>query len=102
MRNLALLWLLTAVALPAFAAMNGGARVMEYFPKLLSRAESDQMVARIETHFVERGFGLWAVEVLDGGEFAGFVGLSVPKFEAHFTPCVEVGWRLAFDFWGRG
>ena|ERR1700722_1727452 len=88
--------------LPAFAAMNGGARVMEYFPKLLSRAESDQMVARIETHFVERGFGLWAVEVLDGGEFAGFVGLSVPKFEAHFTPCVEVGWRLAFDFWGRG
>ncbi len=86
----------------AFAAMNSDARVMEFFPRRLSRAESDAMVDYIEAHFGERGFGLWAVEVLDVAPFIGFAGLAVPRFSAHFTPCVEVGWRLAFAHWGRG
>jgi len=85
-----------------FAALNSDPRVMEYFPALLSREESDALAMRIESHFKERGFGLWAVEIADIAPFAGFIGLSVPRFEAHFTPCVEVGWRLAAEYWGCG
>lgn len=86
----------------AFAALNADPRVMEFFPNRLSRLESDAMVDRIEAHFSERGFGLWAVEVRDGAPFIGFTGLAVPRFTARFTPCVEIGWRLALEHWGRG
>jgi RimJ/RimL family protein N-acetyltransferase len=88
--------------LPAFAAMNADRRVMEFLPKPLDRAESDARAARICDHFARRGFGLWAVEVREIADFVGFVGLSVSEFEAHFTPCVEVGWRLAREHWGLG
>jgi RimJ/RimL family protein N-acetyltransferase len=86
----------------AFAAMNTDTRVMEFFRSSLSRAESDAMVDRIQKHFSEHGFGLWAIEVPDVAAFVGFAGLAVARFSAHFTPCVEVGWRLAFEHWGRG
>jgi RimJ/RimL family protein N-acetyltransferase len=85
-----------------FAQLNADARVMEYFPQPLTRTESDTMVQRVEAHFEQHGFGLWALEVPGTTAFAGFVGLMVPRFEAHFTPCVEIGWRLAFEHWGRG
>lgn len=85
-----------------FARLNADARVTEYLGATLSREQSDAMVARIEAGFAEHGFGLWAVEVRDGAPFIGFVGLSVPRFTVHFTPCVEVGWRLDADAWGRG
>src|ERR1700712_2633020 len=85
-----------------FADLNADVRVMEFLPKPLGRAESDALAARIRDHFARRGFGLWAVEVAGACPFIGFVGLSVPGFEAHFTPCVEIGWRLAFEHWGRG
>jgi RimJ/RimL family protein N-acetyltransferase len=82
--------------------MNADPIVMEHMPALLSRAESDAMVERIRAHFDEHGFGLWAVEIAGGAPFIGFVGLSVPGFEAAFTPCVEIGWRLAREHWGHG
>jgi len=85
-----------------FARLNADARVMEFFPACLSRAESDCMVDRIEEHFREHGFGAWAAELREERLFIGFVGLAVPKFEAHFTPCVEIGWRLAANYWGSG
>jgi RimJ/RimL family protein N-acetyltransferase len=75
---------------------------MEFFPNTLNRTESDAMVARIQDHFARHGFGLWAVEFPGVADFIGFVGLSVPQFEAPFTPCVEAGWRLAFEHWGKG
>ena len=75
---------------------------MEFFPKVLDRTESDANAARISEHFEHYGFGLWAVEVVGIADFIGFVGLNIPKFEAHFTPCVEIGWRLAYEHWGRG
>jgi RimJ/RimL family protein N-acetyltransferase len=88
--------------LEPFAALNADAAVMRYFTATLSRAESDAVAARIARHFDERGFGLWAVEVVGAVPFAGFIGLQVPSFAAHFTPCVEIGWRLAAGCWGRG
>lgn len=85
-----------------FAGLNADPRVMEHFPSVLTREESDAIVNRIESHFERHGFGLWAVEVPEQIPFIGFVGLAVPSFQAHFTPCVEVGWRLAVESWGRG
>lgn len=75
---------------------------MEYFPARLSRAESDALADWIEAHFTKHGFGLWAVEVPGDAPFIGYVGLAVPSFQAHFTPCVEIGWRLARERWGKG
>lgn len=88
--------------LAPFAAMNADPRVMEHFPSLLTREESDAMAGRIADHLASRGFGFWAVEVPGEADFIGFLGLSRPRFEAHFTPCVEIGWRFAHAHWGRG
>ena len=85
-----------------YAAMNADPRVMEHFPGTMTRAESEAHAERVDEHFAEHGFGLWAVEVPGEGEFIGFVGLAVPRFEEHFTPAVEVGWRLAAPWWGHG
>ncbi|MGH9276121.1 MAG: GNAT family N-acetyltransferase [Acidimicrobiales bacterium] len=85
-----------------FAALNADPIVMEHFPAPLSRVESDAFVDRILAACDEHGWGLWAVEVPEESEFIGFIGLAIPGFEATFTPCVEVGWRLARSTWGRG
>lgn len=85
-----------------FAALNTDPAVMEHYPSTLSRAESDALADRIEAHHTRHGFGLWAVQVPGVVPFAGYIGLARPSFQAHFTPCVEIGWRLARDFWGRG
>jgi RimJ/RimL family protein N-acetyltransferase len=86
----------------AFAALNADPRVMEYFLSVLSREDSDMLAARIDSSFAQRGFGFWAVEIDGVVPFAGFVGLSIPRFEAPFTPCVEIGWRLAHAYWNQG
>ncbi len=85
-----------------FARINADPLVMEFFPKALTREESDSLADRIESRLQSRGFGLYAVELRATNEFAGFIGLSEPAFKAHFTPCVEIGWRLASNFWGLG
>ena len=83
-----------------FAALNADPLVMEHFPAVLTRADSDALVERIEAHFDEHGYGLWAVEA--DGDFVGFTGLAWQVYEAPFTPALEVGWRLARSAWGRG
>ena len=90
-----------------FAAMSADPAVMEHFPAVLRRDESDAFLDRVSADLDRRGWGLWAVEVgpgpgPEGGRFAGFTGLAEPRFDAHFTPAVEVGWRLARWAWGRG
>ena len=85
-----------------FRLLNADARVMEYFPALLAPQESDQAMVRIERHFEQHGFGLYAAELIDTQAFIGFIGLSVPAFDAPFMPAVEIGWRLAHQYWGKG
>jgi ribosomal-protein-alanine N-acetyltransferase len=85
-----------------FFQLNSDAEVMEHFPKRLSREESDAVVDKIEKHFQDYGYGLWVVEEKATGDFTGFTGLWNVQYEAHFTPAVEVGWRLARRFWGKG
>ena len=83
-----------------FAAVNAAPVVMEHFPSTLTREQSDAFVDRIEAHFDEHGYGLWAVEA--DGAFVGFTGLVWQTYEASFTPALEVGWRLARSAWGHG
>lgn len=85
-----------------FAALNADPDVVEFLNGPLTRAQSDAMVDRIETSWATRGYGLWAVEVIGGPGFIGYVGLWDALFEAPFTPAVEVGWRLARSAWGHG
>ena len=85
-----------------FAEINSDSRVMEFMPSVLGREESDRLADRIEAHFEQHGFGLWAVETKAASTFIGFVGISIPSFEAAFTPCVEINWRLGFDSCGPG
>jgi RimJ/RimL family protein N-acetyltransferase len=75
---------------------------MEHMPALLTREQSDAMAKRITASFEEARLGLLALEIPDLAPFIGFVGLSIPSFTAPFTPCVEVGWRLARAQWGAG
>src|SRR5215471_6558546 len=85
-----------------FAAMNADPLVMRYFLSTLSAEETDRMLENNRLHFERHGFGLWAVALAETDEFAGYIGLNVPSFKAPFTPCVEIGWRLAARFWNQG
>jgi RimJ/RimL family protein N-acetyltransferase len=85
-----------------FAALSADPAVMEHFPSLLTADASRAAAYRYATQLEVDGYGIWAVEVLETGEFVGFVGLVRPQWEAAFTPCVEIGWRLARSAWGHG
>ena len=86
----------------AFAAMFEDPAVMEFLPAQTDRAAIEAIVGRVRAHFDAHGFGWWAAELKRTGAFIGFIGLSRVPFEAHFTPAVEVGWRLASTHWGQG
>jgi RimJ/RimL family protein N-acetyltransferase len=88
--------------LEPFAELNADPEVMRYFPAPLRRERSDALADRERTAIAEKGWGMWAVEVVGGAPFTGFIGLAELRFDAHFTPAVEVGWRLAREHWGHG
>lgn len=88
--------------LAPFAALNADPRVREFFPGLMSRQESDQSVKIMSDHIEKCGWGFWAASLIETDEFIGFIGLEEVYFQAHFTPAVEIGWRLAFEHWGKG
>jgi RimJ/RimL family protein N-acetyltransferase len=85
-----------------FAALNAEPEVMRYFPAPLTREQSDQFAAHVQATIARQGWGLWAVEVPGTASFIGFVGLNPPRFQAHFMPATEVGWRLDRRYWGQG
>jgi RimJ/RimL family protein N-acetyltransferase len=85
--------------LDPFAAMNSDPEVMRYFPTLMTREESSVMMERHRRLIEDRGWGLWALDVDDA--LAGFAGLAIPRFDAPFMPCVEIGWRLRREYWGQ-
>lgn len=88
--------------LPHFAALNQDPEVMRHFPGLLSVEESQRLAENIQNELQSKPYGLWAVEVKAGAPFIGFVGLHAADFPASFTPCIEIGWRLASAHWGKG
>lgn len=85
-----------------FARMNSDSKVMEYFPETLSTKKSNNLMHLIEKELQEKEYGLWAVEVKEKCPFIGFVGLHYADFDAPFTPCIEIGWRISSDHWRKG
>ena len=85
-----------------FARINADPAVMEFFPSVRTQAESDVTQDNLSRHIEDHGFGFWALELRSSGEFIGFTGIANVDFEANFTPAVEIGWRLAKQFWGKG
>jgi len=86
----------------AFARLNSDPEVMEFLPKILSAEESNSLAEKIINLISERGWGFWAVECKSDNSFIGFVGLHEPKYELPVNPCIEIGWRLAREYWGKG
>ena len=85
-----------------FAEMNADPRVMEYFSGMLDRAQSDALADRIQSLIKERGWGFWALERKSDEMFLGFIGIHSPSSKLPCSPCIEIGWRLAYPYWGRG
>jgi RimJ/RimL family protein N-acetyltransferase len=85
-----------------FAALNADPQVMEFFPTTLDRVASDATFDRLQSKIAECGWGFWAAEMKETGQFIGFVGLNIPTYDLPFAPCVEIGWRLAAAYWGKG
>jgi RimJ/RimL family protein N-acetyltransferase len=88
--------------LEPFSHMNADERVCEFLGKTFTPEETRAMVERNRADFQEQGFALWALEVKGGAAFIGYTRLGIPSFQAHFTSCVEIGWRLSFEHWGKG
>lgn len=85
-----------------FSKMNMDLEVMEFFPRILTKVESNNLVEKIKLMFAEYNYGLYAVDRLDSNEFMGFIGFWHPNFESEFTPCIEIGWRIKRQEWNNG
>ena len=85
-----------------FAEMNADPRVMEFYPRVLDKNESDTLVKTFQKEIEAQGYGYWAIEVPEVAGFIGYVGLKYWNLEMSFAPCVDVGWRLGFPHWGKG
>lgn len=85
-----------------WCALCADPRVMQFFPKTSDHAESRASAAVMRSRVETEGYGWWAVEVKGGQPFAGVIALQKVPGEMPFAPAMEVGWRLAFDLWGRG
>ncbi|MTI67649.1 MAG: GNAT family N-acetyltransferase [Firmicutes bacterium] len=88
--------------LERFRNMNKDIKVMEYFPSILTKEETDNFLKKIKKEFNELGYGLYAVELKHNKEFIGYIGFHNANFDANFTPCIEIGWRLKYEAWGNG
>jgi RimJ/RimL family protein N-acetyltransferase len=82
--------------------INADPRVMEFFPSIQSAAQTIEFIERMQNQFKEKGFCYFAVDKLENGEFIGFIGISEQTFEADFTPCIDIGWRLSSKEWNKG
>ncbi|MFD1019632.1 GNAT family N-acetyltransferase [Thalassobacillus hwangdonensis] len=88
--------------LPAFRKMNADEHVMHYFPRTQTNEETDRFYEAIQQEFQDYDYGLYAAESKETNEFIGFIGFHRATFDADFTPCVEIGYRLKGEAWGRG
>ena len=88
--------------LEAISAINADERVMEFFPSTKTKDETKEFIGRMQKQFLEKGYCYFATELLENNEFIGFIGLSEQNFDADFTPCIDIGWRLKYDSWNKG
>lgn len=88
--------------LSEMAVINADIEVMEYFPSIQTEDQTHQFINRMQKQFASKGFCYFAVEIIETQEFIGFIGLSEQTYQADFTPCIDIGWRINRNFWGKG
>jgi len=88
--------------IPLMAAMNTDPEVMEFFPSIVTPEQTAAFVKRMKNMFSERGYCYFAVDKLDEDCFIGFIGLAYQDYDAAFTPCTDIGWRLDKKYWNKG
>ncbi len=88
--------------LTEFAKMNADLSVMEHFPKPLTKSETAELIDRLKNHYNKNAYTYFATEILESGEFIGFIGLAFQEYKTDFTPAVDIGWRLKKSAWGKG
>jgi len=88
--------------LPGFAKINSDPEVMEFYPHLLDRQQSNAGAVKFKSLISKNGWGFWALESRRDQNFLGLVGLNIHAYKLPFGPCVEIGWRLARKDWGKG
>ena len=93
-------WLSTDIV--KLAAINSDKEVMAFFPSTRTLSETESFIKRMQKQYAEKGYCYFAIDKLDNGEFIGFIGLSEQNYEADFTPCIDIGWRLAKSEWNKG
>lgn len=86
----------------AFSDLSSDSEIMKYYTNLLNEEESNDLIDRFKTHMAAKGFGAWAVEIKETGEFIGCIGFLTVVFDAKFAPCVEIGWKLDKKYWHEG
>lgn len=87
---------------PKMATINSDTKVMEFFPRVRNKKQTGEFIDRMKKQYAANGFCYFAVDKLENNEFIGFIGISEQNYEADFTPCVDIGWRLAQKEWGKG
>jgi 3-dehydroquinate dehydratase/shikimate dehydrogenase len=85
-----------------FAEMNADPKVMEHFPSTLTFEQSESLMKNNREHFQTYGWGPWTAHLVDSDAFIGYIGLKTVPYPTHFTPAIEVGWRLKTAYWGKG
>ena len=85
-----------------FSKLNSDEKVMEHFPKTLSKKEVGKFIDGLKKHFTENGFTYYATEIIETKEFIGMIGLAFQEYKTNFTPAIDIGWRLKRDAWGKG
>lgn len=88
--------------LEKLAAINADKKVIKFFPSIRTRQETKNFISRMQTQFSEKGYCYFAIDQLEDDTFIGFIGLSKQNYAAHFTPCIDIGWRLAKTAWNKG
>ncbi|MDO6759370.1 GNAT family N-acetyltransferase [Tamlana sp. 2_MG-2023] len=88
--------------LEAFSKLNADPEVMAYFPKTLTSKETADFIERLQNHYIKNGYNYFATEILETGEFIGFIGLAHQNYESDFTPATDIGWRLKQSAWRQG
>jgi RimJ/RimL family protein N-acetyltransferase len=84
------------------SAINAEAAVMEFFPSIITKEKTAEFITRMQDQYIKNGYCYFAIDILENGEFIGFIGLSEQTYEAEFTPCIDIGWRIKSSQWNKG
>lgn len=86
--------------LDALWAIQRDPETMRWYPHPFAREESEGWIRRNLERYERDGYGLWAVQLLEDGRFAGSCGLAIQQVDGASE--LEAGWMFDRELWNRG